>query len=57
MNLNTNTFPENYLKEDFVAKTDEYVNELDILKKRDLIVKIGLGVVYVTLLIISVIVV
>jgi len=55
--MNTNTFPENYLKEDFEAKTDEYLNELDIIKKKDLFVKIGLGVVYAMLLAVSIIVI
>ncbi|MBK8944915.1 MAG: hypothetical protein IPM32_06520 [Ignavibacteriae bacterium] len=53
----TNIYPENYLKEDFVAQTDEYLNVLEIQKKKELYLKIGMGTVYVLLLFISVIVV
>ncbi len=53
----TNMYPENYLKEDFVAQTDEYLNVLELQKKKDLYLKIGMGAVYVMLLLISVVVV
>ncbi|MFZ1289032.1 MAG: hypothetical protein WAR79_03020 [Melioribacteraceae bacterium] len=53
----TNMYPENYLKEDFVAQTDEYLNVLELQKKKDLYLKIGMGTVYVMLLLISVVVV
>ncbi len=55
--MKINTINENYLKEDFVAQTDEYLNELDIIKKKDLLVKISLGLIYATLLVVSAIVI
>jgi hypothetical protein len=57
MNKNTTTFPENYLKEDYIAKTDQYLNELEVNKKKDLYVKIGMSVFYVMLLVVSVIII
>ncbi|MBI1932642.1 MAG: hypothetical protein HYS24_08905 [Ignavibacteriales bacterium] len=53
----TNMYSENYLKEDFVAETDEYINVLKLQKKKDLYLKIGMASVYVLLIIVSVIVV
>ena len=50
-------YSENYLKEDFIAQTDDYINVLNLQKKKDLYLKIGMASVYIVLVIVSVIVI
>jgi hypothetical protein len=50
-------YPENYLKEDFIAESDEYLNVLELQKKRNLYLKIGMGTVYIFLFIAAVLIV
>ncbi|MFZ1289470.1 MAG: hypothetical protein WAR79_05250 [Melioribacteraceae bacterium] len=51
--MNSDTFTEKYSKEDYVIETDLQFDELDIKNKKELQLKIGLGVVYITLLLMS----
>ena len=55
--MNTNVYPEDYLKEDYANDSDNYVKDLATNRKRDLYLKIGMGTVYVLLLVVSIMVV
>ncbi|MCB9219933.1 MAG: hypothetical protein H6613_06875 [Ignavibacteriales bacterium] len=55
--MQTNVYPEDYLKEDYVNDSDDYVKDLATNRKRDLYLKIGMGTVYVLLLVVSIMVV
>ncbi|MBI1932265.1 MAG: hypothetical protein HYS24_06980 [Ignavibacteriales bacterium] len=50
--MNSETVLENYSKEDYVAENELSINEL-VKNEKDIYLKIGLGVVYVTLLLLS----
>ncbi len=55
--MQPNTITQEYLKEDFIAETDNYLTDLATNKKRDLYLRISMGVVYTTLLVVSLFVV
>jgi hypothetical protein len=55
--MNTETYTENYLKKDYVVEADLRINEPVLDNRKDFYLKIGLGVVYVSLLLLSLFVV
>ncbi len=51
--MNTEPIIENFSDEDYIIKKDLQITELDVENKKDFHLKIGLGVVYVLLLLTS----
>ncbi|MBK7105504.1 MAG: hypothetical protein IPH62_09485 [Ignavibacteriae bacterium] len=51
--MNTEPIIENLSDEDYVIQKDLQLAELDVENKKDFHLKIGLGVVYITLLLMS----
>jgi len=55
--MNTKSYLKNFLSKDYIAETNEYIAELDRYKKKDIYLRVGLGVIYISLLALSLFVV